>query len=91
MGHFGKLFGRHHGCDEHHGRREGHSAPQPAQTLSASCPSCRRGNDPAARFCQHCGAGLVPRRCGSCGQEAVAAAKFCSHCGAGLGRNEIGR
>ncbi|OQS30444.1 double zinc ribbon domain-containing protein [Chromobacterium violaceum] len=83
MSHFGKWFGGHHGSRKHdvHGRDDAAHRQERAAVL---CPGCRQANDAAARFCQHCGTGLLPRRCGQCGQEAAAAAKFCAACGTGL-------
>ena len=47
------------------------------------CPACDHENEPAARFCEGCGARLA-RTCPSCGKEAGPRARFCPACGATL-------
>jgi predicted amidophosphoribosyltransferase len=50
------------------------------------CSSCGHENPTEARFCEGCGAGLVPakRRCTSCGTVNSQDARFCIGCGATL-------
>jgi membrane protease subunit (stomatin/prohibitin family) len=51
-----------------------------------SCPKCHGVNETGARFCTHCGTGLVvEKRCPSCGAEVHAEAKFCGECGFKMG------
>jgi outer membrane protein assembly factor BamB len=47
---------------------------------SSACPDCGRRNDPNARFCQHCGAGLS-MHCSSCGAALTGDEVFCPACG----------
>jgi class 3 adenylate cyclase len=47
------------------------------------CPSCNTENQPTARFCFECGAGLQTP-CVRCGFENPPSAKFCQECGAAL-------
>lgn len=48
------------------------------------CGSCRRHNEPGAKFCSECGAPLATR-CRSCSAEQPADAKFCNQCGSSIG------
>ncbi|MBA2314210.1 MAG: AAA family ATPase, partial [Chloroflexi bacterium] len=45
-----------------------------------NCPSCGTANDPDARFCKECGAGLAVS-CAACGAALPPGGKFCSACG----------
>ncbi|WP_257298076.1 PQQ-binding-like beta-propeller repeat protein [Haloarchaeobius sp. FL176] len=45
-----------------------------------ACPDCGGQNDPNARFCQHCGAGLSIH-CPSCGSRLTGDEAFCPACG----------
>jgi hypothetical protein len=45
-----------------------------------NCPSCGRGNDADAKFCDECGAALA-RACPKCGKANDTDAKFCDGCG----------
>ncbi len=50
---------------------------------NVDCPRCARPNEPGARFCEHCGAGLAPRvHCPACNQLQALGARFCTSCGA---------
>lgn len=47
-----------------------------------ACPHCHGVNEKDARFCSHCGKGMITeKRCASCGAEMHAEAKFCGECG----------
>ena len=54
----------------------------PAASLAAAneCPSCHAVNEPDAKFCEGCGAGLT-RRCPECEQENSVNRQFCRGCG----------
>lgn len=55
---------------------------QPAQTATATCPSCQATVPANAKFCPNCGkpmAGPVP--CPKCGHNNAPGAKFCTNCG----------
>jgi len=47
------------------------------------CPTCATENPEGARFCNGCGAPLLPA-CPSCGTTNAPSAKFCSECGTAL-------
>ncbi len=49
------------------------------------CPSCRSAVREGSKFCNQCGAALVPC-CPSCGRETISGAKFCPECGTRLMR-----
>lgn len=67
------------------------SKPEPEQTVQSAqntedgikCPSCNALNPKGAKFCQECGASLVPKKtkCPTCGAEFEKPVKFCSECG----------
>ncbi len=46
-----------------------------------TCPVCAEVNDPAQRFCGHCGAALI-HKCAACGEENPPEFRFCGACGA---------
>ena len=57
------------------------------------CPKCVKENLPTSKFCQHCGASLIPpapppqqtsTACPKCGRENPVTAKFCQECGTSL-------
>src|SRR5262245_66616489 len=48
-----------------------------------SCPSCGGVNPPDAKFCAHCGSGLVAL-CPACGHRNAPSASFCTECGGPL-------
>lgn len=51
-----------------------------------ACPKCQGANEKDARFCSHCGEGMiVEARCPSCGEGVHADAKFCNECGFKMG------
>src|SRR5262249_32487883 len=55
----------------------------PSLRNAMHCPACNQDNEPAARFCQGCGARLA---CPGCGKEVAPAARFCASCGTALER-----
>jgi membrane protease subunit (stomatin/prohibitin family) len=60
-------------------------APAPAaQSQGKVCPKCNAQNVAAAKFCNECGASLMPIACPKCGHIPQAGAKFCIECGTGL-------
>ena len=44
------------------------------------CPKCGTVNDPAALFCENCGASLRSNTCPKCGKEIEAGVDYCEHC-----------
>ncbi|MCX5743460.1 MAG: zinc ribbon domain-containing protein [Proteobacteria bacterium] len=48
-----------------------------------TCPTCRRDNSPARRYCGGCGSNLVPS-CTGCSFVNESTDRFCGGCGAGL-------
>ena len=48
------------------------------------CATCQHDNPAAAKFCNGCGAALVPR-CPGCAAENPPDARFCNQCGNSLG------
>jgi hypothetical protein len=60
------------------------------------CPSCEHENDPAARFCEQCGADLTSPieekvaelLCENCGEQNAPEARFCKVCGEPLAELE---
>jgi membrane protease subunit (stomatin/prohibitin family) len=64
-------------------QRPAEGTPPPAAPAApTTCPSCN-ANVPGGKFCQECGASLVPkvRFCPACGTQASGTAKFCASCG----------
>ncbi|WP_331254571.1 zinc-ribbon domain-containing protein [Stutzerimonas balearica] len=90
MGFFKDLLrhtmGGHHGGGRygggHHGGYDPNYRGQPSSTPpSSACPKCGASNAASARFCQQCGASMVPAKCASCAAEIPPGAKFCPQCG----------
>ena len=50
---------------------------------TATCPSCGKANNPAAKFCADCGGTMAVAKvpCVKCGAQLREGAKFCSECG----------
>jgi membrane protease subunit (stomatin/prohibitin family) len=55
---------------------------QPA-SATVACPKCGAQNNPGAKFCSNCGAGMAPAgtACPKCNTPVAAGSKFCSNCG----------
>ncbi|PZP59587.1 MAG: adenylate cyclase [Azospira oryzae] len=78
-GHHGSYRGGHHGG---HGYGGYPGYPQGGGPGGGNpCPQCGSANTAEARFCQQCGASLLPAKCAGCGAELAAGAKFCGQCG----------
>lgn len=52
---------------------------------SVACPNCPTQNASGARFCQQCGASLIPAKCTQCGATVQSNSKFCGQCGKASG------
>lgn len=52
----------------------------PERSAAQPCPSCKKPNDPDARFCVSCATELR-RTCSSCSALCAIDARFCKHCG----------
>lgn len=72
--------------DKEYARSVAHAHVEPARAVTAQLALCACGtvNEPAANFCDRCGANLRLPQCSSCGtinrQEAI----HCKHCGGPL-------
>jgi len=67
--------------------QDAQEAPTPAPRRAeedlleeGKCPACGFMNDPGARFCESCGAGLY-EKCPQCEHDLRIGRKFCSRCG----------
>ncbi|MFZ5557059.1 MAG: zinc ribbon domain-containing protein [Pseudomonadota bacterium] len=76
----GNLMGGHHGGSRHGGYGGNPGYPQDSSP-AITCLKCGSANTAEARFCQQCGASLLPAKCAGCGAELAAGAKFCGQCG----------
>lgn len=86
---FDRLFGGHHGGghysgghrDNYGGGNNSDRSQPPSVNSGIACPNCNALNSQGAKFCQQCGASLIPSGCKQCGTSLPPGAKFCSRCG----------
>ncbi|MFD1904607.1 zinc ribbon domain-containing protein [Paenibacillus rhizoplanae] len=52
----------------------------PPEAENEVCHSCGKAVIPGAKFCPHCGEGLI-LKCAGCGHEMKPGQKFCPECG----------
>jgi hypothetical protein len=53
------------------------------QSENVKCPKCGQSLSTGVKFCNYCGAKIVPMKyCSECGSQIERTAKFCSFCGA---------
>ena len=59
---------------------------------TATCPSCGKANNPAAKFCADCGGTMAVAKvpCVKCGAQLREGAKFCSECGSSQEKEKCG-
>jgi predicted amidophosphoribosyltransferase len=59
------------------------STKETPQSENVKCPKCGQSLSTGAKFCNYCGAKIVPMKyCSECGSQIEETAKFCSFCGA---------
>lgn len=59
-------------------------SPAPAAPPTKPCPKCQTSVLASAKFCNECGASLLPAVCPKCSTPSQSGAKFCIECGTGL-------